>query len=122
MSDEQNRRQFERHAVEHRIEVINQFSGGKLGDLVNIHAEGLMLASESVVAVDNVYQVVVKPSGMAEAIGEFGLGLDCLWVRDMSQDEGCWAGFRIVSGSSDAQEKIEQIVGLFDQQLSVSQR
>jgi len=115
MTDGSNRRLIERCAVEARIEVFDQSTGKKLGDLVNVHAEGLMLAGDHTVSENNVYQVSVRPTGAAESIGDFELGVDCLWLREMSNEEGNWAGFRIISGSVEAIEKIHKIINLFGQ-------
>ena len=114
MSDGRNRRLLDRCAIDARIEVVDQMSGEKIGDLVNIHVEGLMLASDVNIDADSVYQVEVRPTGNAEEIGSFELGIESLWVRSMAKEEGCWVGCRIISGSQEAVGKIQKIINLFD--------
>ena len=114
MTDDQNRRQLERHAVDVRVEIENRLTGDKLGGLVNIHSEGLLIAADNPLGVDNIYQLVLNPCDTTQGIGQFELGVDCLWVREMSDEEGWWVGCKIISATPDAIEKIDRIVSLFE--------
>ena len=113
MTDEQNRRQLERRAVGVKVDIEDRLTGSKLGGLVNIHQEGLMLASSVELGVDNVYQLLLTPVEGSDSITPFELGVGCLWVREMSHEEGWWVGCKIISATEDASEKIDQITGLF---------
>lgn len=114
MTDDSNRRQLDRHPVTISIDIIDQGSGQIVGKLVNIHSEGLMIACENTLIVDHIYEVLVQPQTETEGIAPFVLGIDCLWVGKMSQDEGYWVGCKIISVSPESLEKIQKIVHLFE--------
>lgn len=116
MLEDRNRRRLTRYVVDAKVDVLNQITGEALGTLVDIHAEGLMLMGTDAVDIDHIYQVVLKPAGEAEIIGEFELGIDCLWLRKMEQGEHSWAGCKIIDASDDALEKVQKLIDLFGRQ------
>ncbi len=111
---EPHRRRLTRFVTEAEIEAFNTLTEAKIGKVIDIHQQGLMLMARSVPTVDHIYYVRLEPRGQAaEKIRPFQLGLDCLWVRDMATKGCAWAGFRIIDMSVRASDCVQRVIDLY---------
>jgi hypothetical protein len=93
------KRKHERIALEAlgwRAELIDQLSGEKLGDVVNLSTSGLMIISSGPVACDSLYQVECVSRGPKGQEMRFDVGMRVLWTSPASQADTHWAGAQII--------------------------
>jgi hypothetical protein len=79
-----------------RAELIDQVSGNRLGEVVNLSSNGMMLIAHSPIEVDNLYQVECNAHGPDDEIDRFTAGVMVLWTREASQEGTHWAGVQII--------------------------
>ncbi len=109
-----NRRRLTRFIIEADVDVINSQTGSKIGSVVDIHHEGMMLMMRFIPQRDNLYPVRLEPRGeAAEVADHVDLVLDCLWVRAMETPGRAWAGFRIIEKTATAATCIQNLIERF---------
>ncbi len=109
-----NRRRLTRFIIEADVDVINTQSGSKIGSVVDIHHEGMMLMMQFIPRQDYLYPVCLHPRGIAADVTEQSeLVLDCLWVRSMETPGRAWAGFRIIDKSASTATCIQTLIERF---------
>ena len=94
-----DKRQHNRIALEGtgwRAELIDQISGNKLGEVVNLSAGGLMLITPRAVEIESLYQVECLSTSPAGEKGRFTAGTMVLWRTAASQTHTYWAGLQII--------------------------
>ena len=76
------RRKLERHHVSSSLEVYDLDSGQLLGRVVDLHAEGLMLLSETPIELDRTWALQVNLPMTLNGVSEFTLGAESRWKRE----------------------------------------
>jgi hypothetical protein len=93
------KRKHERIALETtdwRAELIDQLSGKKLGDVVNLSTNGLMMITSKPIESDSLYQLECVSHGPDGQEARFTAGVEVLWTSPASQPDTTWAGLQII--------------------------
>ena len=103
------KRKHERFALDDagwRAELIDQVSGRKLGDVVNLSAQGMLMIAPQPVEVDNLYQVECLSRGPRDQTARFNAGLVVLWTSPTSDSDTSWAGLQIIDIDAQSREAL----------------
>lgn len=99
-----------RYSLNRPLIIFDSQSEERLGALVNVSEDGLMLLGERPCHDGNIYQVHI-PLNMESVV--LALGIECLWASDPDTDGKLWSGFRIIDISDSDKgllvELIEQL-------------
>lgn len=105
-----NRRQLARHKLASSLDVWDSATDMRLGQLVNLHRQGLMLLGDGDFGENKVYRLAIHLPQSVCADGELLLGVDCLWVK-RDPDTGLhWAGFQIIDASAEQLGIIDAVI------------
>lgn len=91
--------------------VTDLHTNRRLGQLVNISEDGLMILVSEPVAENSVFQLALEfcnPSGDSTPLR---IGVECLWCNKGNSDGQFWAGFYIIDISEPDQERIRRLLG-----------
>ncbi len=91
-----------RHALKTPINVYDINKADYIGQLVNIHQEGLMIMGGAVIKEDHLYQVQLHLPEMINGRMIVQLGIDCLWSRSPNIGTHYWSGCQIIDMSDEA--------------------
>ena len=89
-------RRHPRYSINRPLLVVNTLSAQKLGTLVNLSEEGLMLLGEEALGDGNVYQVSIAVSTGDSPEDVINIGIECLWVSAADSEDKVWSGHRII--------------------------
>lgn len=82
----------------------------RVGQLVNLHEQGLMLLGDFGFTENKLYSLRIHlPQSLCDA-GELTLGVDCLWVRVDEDADSQWSGFQIIDASTEQVAVIHQVI------------
>ncbi len=110
---EQERRCSTRHQLNVQVDVVDQFSRGLLGMLVDVHLEGFLMMGELSFRPDRLYQVALVAHAPDHQLEVIPMGIDCLWTRAMGQQDRVWAGCQIIDLAPQAGEQLAQLIETF---------
>ncbi len=100
-------RQADRLKPAAQCHVMDVISGAKLGEVLNISSEGLMLVSALPILEGSIYQVnIVCELNQLDAISA---GIECLWTDDHGVS-GTLAGFQIIDISEADQDALYRLL------------
>ena len=108
MNDEQ--RCAPRQIANEVLDIFDQVTGNKLGRVVNISAEGLMLLSDNPVEAGSVYQLDVALPRLVKQRSRISFGAEAIWSSPSAQPGSYWTGFRIIDASDDDTVTIDQLL------------
>ena len=111
----QTRRQQQRFEPQQPIAVINMNTQKKMGTLVNITTEGLMLMSDAAINSNRIYPISLILPDAISGQKQVDLGVDCLWSRSEVEYQRYWAGFQVIDASRSALDRIESLIRDFNQ-------
>ncbi|MCU7906265.1 MAG: PilZ domain-containing protein [Candidatus Thiodiazotropha sp. (ex Epidulcina cf. delphinae)] len=97
----QEKRHSPRKIADEVLVVSDQITGGQIGRVVNISAEGLMLLSEEPVITGSVYQLDMLLPDSNEGFQRISFGAEAVWCTETSQPDSYWSGFRIIDIGND---------------------
>lgn len=106
-------RRRERIHLSTTINVYDAFKQDKIGEIANIHQEGMMLISDQAITTNTIYQYRLVLSEEILNTQEIQLGVDCLWNQEVSNIQRYWSGFQIIDASNEALAVIEQLMQSF---------
>lgn len=107
-----DRRTHRRYQLSTDISVFNQMNQEDLGQLVNLHHEGLMLMGKPLV-LHSTYQVVLPLPNCIHQQQEIILGIECLWTQQVDKELNLfWTGCAIIDKSSEAKACIETLINI----------
>jgi len=90
----QNRRRHERRPVPDPVVLVDEVRGRRIGTLVNLSPQGLMVLAESRIEPGTIWQTMFDlPDGTAR----LQLGVEALWTQPSDLGGYYWAGFQILS-------------------------
>ena len=76
--------------------LIDQITGNKLGELINLSSGGMMLITEQDLNVESLHQIECRAVGPSGKQISFGAGIFVLWKSETSQRQTYWAGVQII--------------------------
>lgn len=86
--------------------LIDQLSGEKLGDVVNLSTTGLMMITSRAIESDSLYQIECLSRGPEAQDVRFTAGVSVLWTSPASQPETTWAGLQIIDIDLESQQAL----------------
>ncbi len=112
-SQENNVKELRRSArieVKQPIQIIDLQKNAKMGSVVNLNKEGLMLVSREKPEQNRIYQIALQLPESTSTPSKIELIIDCLWVNEDSGQGLTWAGCEIIDAEDNAIEAIEYII------------
>ncbi len=107
-----NRRRLKRYRLYADIEIIDTLSNKRLGKLVDIHQEGLLLIGDAL-ALNASHQIKLFLPSMVNLQREFQLGIECIWCHPSEGDDDLfWSGCGIIDKSDIASACITSLVNI----------
>ena len=106
-------RKLERDHVSSRLEVYDLDSGQLLGRVVDLHAEGLMLLSETPIELDRTWALQVNLPMTLNGVSEFTLGAESRWKRESIGGQQFWTGLQFTNLPDESRQCIEKMVSSF---------
>lgn len=104
--------QRRRHRVtipEHPL-IFDAHSGKVFGQLVNLSADGLMVAGDRCIEHGSVCQLRI-PLMREQRVVEVRVGAESLWCEDAHGSGVFWTGYHIIDISPEDQQTLDDIVG-----------
>lgn len=98
-----------RIGVSDNVDVLNAHSLSSIGQLANISADGLMIASLNEIDTNSVLQVRIAFHNGAE-LTELEIGIESLWCQDTNESGVWWTGFHIIDISPEHQEILDSML------------
>ena len=92
------------------LEVTDQITGAKLGRVVNISAEGLLLLSADIIDTGSVYQLDLKLPRLIKNHSQISFGAVAVWSTPAAQPDSYWTGFHIIDASDDDVIAIDELI------------
>ncbi len=89
------------------IDIIDMIIGTKLGDVLNISTDGILVSSQTKIEVGEMFQTEWHFS--ARGVKSVSVGLECLW-SEIQYTNVCLCGFMIIDISSDDQNIIDRMI------------
>lgn len=105
-----NRRQLTRHTLADTMDVWDSAAGKRLGQLVNLHQDGLMVLGDFAFTENKLYTLRVQIPQTLSNDGDLVLGVDCLWVRTDDETDLQWSGFQIIDVSNEQLAVIQRVI------------
>lgn len=109
-SQRHHERGLARHTIQKLVQVYDASQGVPLGQLVNIHKEGLMLMGEASIKPDHIYQLELRLPFPIDGFDRIKMGADCLWVRQIGESTTHWGGFHIIDLSATAAKQVDVLI------------
>lgn len=104
------RRVKRRHEINAFISVKDKIRNVVIGQVANLHEEGLMLAGQAL-ATNATYQLQLQLPYTIHSQQEIDLGVECLWQQAMSKDVDLYfSGCIIISKSELTSVCIESLI------------
>jgi hypothetical protein len=79
-----------------KAELIDQLRGEKLGEIVNLSTNGMMVITSSALEVDSLYQVECVSHGPDGQQISFTAGVSVLWTSGASEADTSWVGLQVI--------------------------
>lgn len=89
------------------IEIIDMIIGTKLGEILNISSDGLLLSSNRIISVGEMFQT--DWHFKARGLKDISVGLECLWSESQYTNV-CLCGFYIMDISDHDQKILDRII------------
>jgi hypothetical protein len=105
-----NRRRLRRHQLTSQIQVIGQLQGDEMGQLINIHQEGLLLMGAPLQLNSTHLVKLLLPNSLNQS-KEIDLGIECLWSQQ-ADEETYWSGCSIIDKSEIAEASIQSLINI----------
>lgn len=110
MSNDSEQRRTPRKIANEVLEIYDQITGVKLGKVVNISAEGLMLLSDEPIECNSVFQLDVQLPRLIKQHSRIAFGAEAVWSSPAAQPGSHWTGFRIIDASDDDAVAIDELI------------
>jgi hypothetical protein len=108
-TDHAEQRRAQRVTIPEHPQVIDAHSGALIGQLVNLSADGLMIAGTRCIPCNTVCQMRI-PLVRGEQRLEICLGAESLWCEDANDSGMHWTGFQIIDISPKDRILLDNIV------------
>ncbi len=90
--------------------ILDAHSGKPIGQLVNLSADGLMIAGTQAIRCSHVCQMRIPLFREGQQL-EIRVGAESLWSEDANDSGTHWTGFQIIDISPEDQAILDAIVG-----------
>lgn len=104
------RRQHDRKTSDKLLEIIDVNSNQRLGYLVDLSAEGMMVISGEPFQMNNVYQMLIRVPEGSPFFGDIEFGAESLWSDKAHDPQKFWTGFQIIDISDQQAGRIAQLI------------
>jgi len=105
-----DQRRKRRITIAEHPQILDTHSGEVLGELVNLSAEGLMIAGTHCIQPHTVRQMRI-PLSQGERHMEIRIGAESLWCEDANDSGIHWTGFQIIDISPQDQLILDSVIG-----------
>jgi hypothetical protein len=105
-----NRRRLRRHQLSSNIQIIGQLQGEELGQLINIHQEGLLIMGIPLQVSSTHLVKLLLPNSLNQS-KEIDLGIECLWSQQ-ADENFYWSGCSIIDKSDIAEASIQSLINI----------
>ena len=92
------------------LEVTDQITGSRMGKVVNISVEGLMLLGHEMIRTGTVYQLDLKLPRLIKNHSTISFGAESVWCQPAAQPESYWTGFRVIDISEEGMLAIDDLI------------
>ncbi len=89
------------------IEIMDMIIGTRLGEVLNISSDGLLLSSNRLISVGEMFQTDWRFT--IRGLKDISVGLECLWSESQYTNV-CLCGFYIIDISDDDQLILDRII------------
>jgi len=104
-----DQRRKQRVTIPEHPQITDAHSGVLIGQLVNLSADGLMIAGNHCIECNTVCQMRI-PLMMGDNQLEICVGAESLWCEDANDSGMHWTGFHIIDISPEVQRILDAIV------------
>lgn len=104
-----DQRRMRRIGIPDHPQIVDAHSGALIGQLVNLSADGLMIAGNHCIECNTVCQMRI-PLVMDDRRLEICVGAESLWCEDANDSGMHWTGFHIIDISPDDRKILDAIV------------
>lgn len=104
------KRKTPRKIAQEVLEVMDRYTNTKLGSLVNISAEGLMIISSEPFSAGAIYQLDLMLPNPIKNRRKISFGAEVVWSAKATQPGSHWSGFRIIDASEDDVLCIDELI------------
>jgi len=108
--DSADKRRQKRHALATSIDIYERAGDTKLGRLVNLHSEGLMIIGSYPFEAGKEYEVELRLPHFVELPPVIPLEVDCLWARNEDENKTFWAGCQIITTRDSDISRLNQLI------------
>lgn len=112
-TDYSNQRKHQRVYLSTDVAVFDVLSGERVGEIVNITIEGLMLVMHKEANAGSIYQLALTLPHNVDGHKVINIGADCLWCSPSSVAGHHWAGFQIIDASKLAETLIQHLIDTY---------
>ncbi len=106
---ENERRKHNRNKLDQLMELFDVSTDSRLGTLVNISLDGIMVLSPSPVPLNKVWQLKVALPSETKDGKTLILGVESLWCDSAPNVDLYWSGFQIIDISDEDLEWISKV-------------
>ncbi len=96
MTVEEKRKQI-RQKLSTEIDVIDIHSERRLGQLMDVSTQGLMMLSDVPISTNSIFELLIQLPVEIEGCKEIRLGVESLWTRESNDGTQHWTGFHVIS-------------------------
>lgn len=89
------------------IDIYDIIIGTKIGEVLNVSRDGLLVASKTVITIGEMFQTEWQFA--ARGLRNISVGLECLWAENQYTNL-CLCGFSIIDISEDDQLILDRII------------
>ena len=105
-----DQRRHTRHTLSHPLVVIDSATEERIGTLVNLSFEGLMLIGSKEVNDGSVYQCHILLNPDASHTTALNFGIECLWTDEADSEGKYWSGYRIIDLSEENKTVLTNLI------------
>jgi hypothetical protein len=109
--DNGDKRQLRRRKPKKTVNVYDRKSKTFLGQLVDVHTEGMLVMGNYAFTEDKVYEIDLHCTEDDDVAEFIELTVDCLWTRDEDADRAYWAGCKFIDISPTALQAVQKLMG-----------
>ena len=103
-------RRHERVTLSESIVIHDIINDRKLGELVNLAMEGLMVICDEHIETHSILQLAFDLPEPIQGLKTLEIGVDCLWCRKADHFHRHWAGFQIIDVSEETSRVIAALI------------
>lgn len=103
-------RKLQRREIGRTVRIRDVITDARVGELVNITTEGMMIISDREVVTNSIFQLKLELPEPIDGHDTIDVGVDCLWCRTADNFGRFWSGYQIIDASPEAISTIEALI------------